>query len=148
MMPFRLRDQRGLTLLEVTVSLTLLSLVMLSLLYVLANSVKATNSSKDRLRATSLASSLLEYLGTTPTEDLTRFHGVDTREPGTFPGDAPSNAICLRWKSEIPANMKHPEAYGTVQVEANSPAPGRTRITVEVLWSSEKLRRVSLVEVR
>lgn len=148
-MTFSWREQKGLTLLEVVVALSLLALILMGLMFVVGSTSKAMTMSKDRDRATTLASTFLELLGTTAYDDLVVFNNVNTSNAGaTFPAEPKFYNICDRWRSEIVSTL-NPEAFGTVRVETNTPVTGRTRITVLVIWErGDNQHSVNMVEVR
>lgn len=148
-MTISMRNQKGLTLLEVLIALSILTLIMMGLLFVVGSSSKAVTMSKDRDRATTLASTFLELLGTTAYDDLVEFNGINTGDPvSTFPTDPQFFNICERWRNEI-ETILNPGAFGTVLVETNTPVSGRTRITVFVHWERGDIQHnANLVEVR
>ena len=148
-MTVNMGNQKGLTLLEVLVALSILALIMMGLMFVVGSSSKAITMSKDRDRATTLASTFLELLGTTAYDDLVEFNNVITSDPvGTFPTNPQFFDICERWRNEIETILSQ-DAFGTVLVETNTPVSGRTRVTVFVFWERGGIQHsANLVEVR
>lgn len=144
-----LNSQNGMTLIEVIVALSLLTFIILGLMFMVASSSKAVTTSKERSEAVSLASTFLELLGTVPYDELVEFDDVNTSNASTFPAQAQFKNICIAWRDQIADLMNYPTAYGIVEVETNTPVSGRTRITVFVFWSrGSDFRSVNIVEVR
>jgi prepilin-type N-terminal cleavage/methylation domain-containing protein len=148
-MTFNWRDQKGLTLLEVVIALSLLTVIIMGLMFVVGSTSKAMTMSKDRDRATALASTFLELLGTTGYDDLIVFNNVNTSDANaTFPEEPKFYSICDRWRNEIKSTLSS-DAFGVVRVETNTPVAGRTRITVFVFWErGGSQHSVNMVEVR
>jgi|GEM_PF-3591489 prepilin-type N-terminal cleavage/methylation domain-containing protein len=144
-----LKDQKGMTLLEVVVAMSLLTFITLGLMFMVGSSYRAVTASKERSQAVSLSSTFLELLGTIPYDDLVKFDNVNTSNTATFPTNTQFKNICISWRNQIADLMNYSTAYGLVDVETNTPVSGRTRITVYVFWPrGDEFRSVNIVEVR
>ena len=144
-----LKDQKGMTLLEVVVAMSLLTFITLGLMFMVGSSYRAVTASKERSQAVSLSSTFLELLGTIPYDDLVKFDNVNTSNTATFPTNTQFKNICISWRNQIADLMNYSTAYGLVDVETNTPVSGRTRITVYVFWPrGDEFRSVNIVEVK
>ncbi|MCL6613022.1 MAG: prepilin-type N-terminal cleavage/methylation domain-containing protein [Firmicutes bacterium] len=128
------RGRRGFTLVEITVALGIFAIVMLGLAAVAGISAQGGYASKQRLRATYLASQMLETLcspSMVTQNDLRLFvNGDNTANPATYISD-PTAAIIDAWAQNLTAQLG-PGASGTIAVAQN--ALGNDLITVTVTW--------------
>lgn len=144
------RGRRGFTLIEVTVALGIFAIVMLGLAAVAGISAQGGYASKQRLRATYLATRMLETLSSPDVvtdANLGFFDGDDTANPATYQAD-PTAAVTAEWAQTITTQMG-PGAWGTIGVEQDQPTTGNSRITVTVSWPYRgRTVNVTMVAVR
>lgn len=141
-------NEKGMSLLEVVVALGILGLVLFAALMAAGTSAGISRTSKFRTRATALAGSFLEVLSSSGPTELVVYNNLDTAQPASYPSGQSARDNCLRWNETIMQELG-PRAFGTVRVEADTPAAGRTRISVTVFWpSSQGMSESQLVEVR
>ena len=145
--------RRGFTLVEVTVTMGIFAIIMLGLAAVAGISVRGGYVSKQRLRATYLATWMLETISSpgivANTTDLTLFNGDDTANPATYQNDV-TGAITAEWAQMLTQQMG-PGTRGTITVAAMTQpvANGNFRITVTVTWPFRgRTGSVTMVAVR
>lgn len=128
------RRDAGFTLVEVMLSLFLLSIAVMTLMSMFTYAGRSILMGKKRTEATYIGQVMLERLTNDTLEHVALFSGVDTRVPSTFPAEGtPEHTATDDWKSVMGARL-HSGSYGTVTVENSQPVEGLTRITVTVIW--------------
>lgn len=141
-------NDKGMSLLEVVVAMGILGLVLFAALMAAGTSAGISRTSKLRTRATALAGSFLEVLSSSSPTEVAAYNNLDTARPASYPAGQPARDNCTRWKESIVQELG-PQAFGTARVEADTPAAGRTRISITVFWSTSRgMSESQLVEVR
>ena len=143
------RRRRGFTLIEITVAMGLLAVIMLGLAATAGISTRGGAMSRQRTRATYLASQMLETLCAGNIADITPFNGDDTSL--AIPNYPVGEETDL-WGQRIRQQLGD-GASGTIGVVGNGAdptvPPGKLRITVTVAWPLfGQDHRVQMVGVR
>lgn len=142
-MRYRRSGDAGFTLVEVMLSLFLLSIAVLTLLSMFTYGTRSVVQGKKRTEATYIGQIMLERLTSDTLEHVASFNGVVTSDPSTYPAGATERAAVEEWKNVMQSKL-HSTAYGTIVVQNSMPVEGMTHITVTVCWPITKDRDSSI----
>lgn len=142
--PSKLITDRGLTLVELLVATTILSVAMLGILGMFPVAHQHLRVGSDLTKATALAQRMVETLRDEPFQVVSRYHNADTRQPASFPPDDSAGtppfrggSLLERWRQEVTATPQLGGLYqGWGQIEAASLDRGLLSVTVTVGWSA------------
>ena len=91
--PQRLRSGNGYTMVEVLVASAILIVALLGIAAVMPTADMNLHLAGQISKAASLAQEMIEMTKNDPFSQLSLYHGVDTRNPATFPLDTPTPPI-------------------------------------------------------
>lgn len=144
--------RKGFTLVEVTVAMGILSFILLGLAAMAGISARGGVLSKQRTRATYLATQMLENLcdGNITEAMLLNYDNDNTADPSTYFLDPASKTG--EWANSISTQLQQ-DAFGTIDVARVDASPDRItnryRVTVTVTWFNRGQRNsVTIVGVR
>jgi hypothetical protein len=141
---------------EVLLAATIMVVALLGIATVLPSADMNLHNSGQISKAVSLAQQMIETLKNDPFTALSSYHGVDTRNTGTYPADDPNPPIpgmagnfmggsnLVKWVTDInlylAAGAGVTNGYGTIAVSdvATDPVSGIAilrKITVTLLWT-------------
>lgn len=140
----RLTGKRGLSLVELLMAMTIVSVAMLGIVGMFPVAHQHLRVGGDLTKATGLAQRMIELLRDEPLQVVPRYHSADTRMPSSFPADDPGLIPPFRggsslagWRDEIasapPTGGLH---RGWGRIEVASIDRGLLSITVTVGWSA------------
>ncbi|HHL39372.1 MAG TPA: type IV pilus modification protein PilV [Deltaproteobacteria bacterium] len=137
----RAADERGFTLLEVLVSMVVISVGLLAAASMQATAMSGTRSSNDMSVAIQLAEEMVDRIrvngGMTPDD----YDGIDTSSGCS--GSDPALGDCTQWYSRL-ADSGLTGAAGTVSVSTDSPISKVSTVTVTITWGAVTSRSVSV----
>jgi prepilin-type N-terminal cleavage/methylation domain-containing protein len=151
---YTVRGPRGFTLVELLVASSILVVALLGIASVLPTADVTLHQAGQISKAVSLAQQMIETIKNDPFTELTRYHGVDTRNTATYPTDEPIPPLpgtagnfmggtnVTRWKDDInlylTSGVGITGGYGTIVVSTvASDGSGNAvlrKVTVEVGW--------------
>lgn len=145
----RIISARGLTLVELLIAMTMLSVAMLGIVGMFPVAHQQLRVGSDVTKATALAQQMVEMLRGEPFQVVTRYDATDTRMPAAFPIDDPAGtppfrggSLLERWRDAI---MAAPEVGGLYQGWGQiAVAPldrGLVSVTVTVGWQATPVDR-------
>lgn len=132
-MRYRRSGDAGFTLVEVMLSLFLLSIAVLTLLSMFTYGTRSIVQGKKRTEATYIGQIMLERLTNDTLEHVAAFNGVNTNNQSTYPAGTAERAAVQEWKNIMQTKL-HSTAFGTVVIQNSVPVEGMTHITVTVCW--------------
>lgn len=140
---------RGFTLVEIAVAMGLLAIIMLGVAATVGISTRGGVMSRQRTRATYLATQMLETLCAGNIADITSFDGDDT---SLAVPNYPAGGETDLWGQRIRTQLGN-DANGIINVAGNAMDPtvpaGRLRVTIEVNWRlNRQNHRVQMVGMR
>lgn len=106
------RSEEGFSLVEVLLSLVLLTIVMLLTVQLMMSEIQGNHSGRSFTEATSIATDMVEKLMEVEYTDLTDFDGYDTTEEP--PGVEPALSYCGEWRQWIRDEL--PGGYGEIDI--------------------------------
>ncbi|NWG32781.1 MAG: prepilin-type N-terminal cleavage/methylation domain-containing protein [Rhodocyclaceae bacterium] len=106
------RSEEGFSLVEVLLSLVLLTIVMLLTVNLMMSEIQGNHSGRSFTEATSIATDMVEKLMEVDYTDLTDFDGYDTTEEP--PGLEPALSYCGEWRQWIRNEL--PRGYGEIDI--------------------------------
>ncbi|MGH7410705.1 MAG: type IV pilus modification PilV family protein [Candidatus Methylomirabilis sp.] len=138
----RLTGKRGLSLVELLMAMTIVSVAMLGIVGMFPVAHQHLRAGGDLTKATSLAQRMIELLRDEPLQAVPRYHNADTRTPSSFPADDPAasppfrgGSLLIGWRDEIAAVRPTGGLYrGWGRIEVASLDRGLLSITVMVGW--------------
>jgi|GEM_PF-5192081 len=126
------RRERGFTLLEVLMSLVMLTVVMLLTVRLMMSEVTGNHSGRLYTKATNIATDMVEKLMEIDYIDLPDFDNFNTGlEP---PGTEPAQSYCGEWKQMIQNEL--PGGYGEIDINYGS---NLSRATVTVRFNDTEV---------
>lgn len=137
-------NERGLTLVELLIAMTMLSVAMLGILGMFPVAHQHLRVGSDVTKATALAQRMVEALRDEPFQVVPRYHNADTRTPASFPLDDASGtppfrggSLLQQWQDEITATPQLGGLYqGWGRIEVASLDRGLRSVTVTLGWSA------------
>ena len=142
-------DEHGLTLVELLIALTVLSVGILGAVGMFPVAYQHLRAGGDLTKATALAQQMVELLRDEPLQLVPRYHNADTRDTASFPADDPGGtppfrggSALQRWRGDIataPAERGLYQGWGRIQVVPLD--RGLLTITVTVGWSVSHIDR-------
>lgn len=128
-----LLNNRGFTLVEVLVSITILSVGMLGVASMQLTALTSNAKSRDDTIVVQLVEEMVERVRVNGANSPEVYHGINTAN--TCPTADPAKGDCDQWKQRM-ADTKLPGLTGTVSVVAESPIEKTATITVTVSWGT------------
>lgn len=143
-----IRSNKGLTLLEVMISASILAVSLLAIAAVFPAAMGAMEGAGEERRAYAVAQGMLERIqGTAAFENVLQYNGQSTAQATPFlTGSAVVDANLTAWKQEIEQvpGSGLPQGVGTITVTVVGVTPARLgTITVTVQWPNQ--RQISAV---
>ncbi|MBB6091846.1 type IV pilus assembly protein PilV [Povalibacter uvarum] len=128
-----MRRSRGFSLIEVMVSVGVLSVALLGTAGLMASSLRNTNTAYYRSQATILADDILDRMRANINAARTGQYAIDPYAPGTEPTFAPSATgvalyDCTEWTMMLADAL--PDGVGVIET-----APGG-EVTIEIRWDN------------
>jgi len=133
-----LKNQKGFTLIEVLVSLTILAVGLLAVASMQTTAMSGNKISKEATIASELAEEMAERIRTNGGTTPAIYNNLTTGGDCTSLVE-PAKGECLQWKERLTLNQSGLlNAVGTVGVSTETPIPNAATITVTVIWSGGK----------
>jgi type IV pilus assembly protein PilV len=128
--------EKGSSLIEVMIAMTILAIGILGLGYLQANAMKYFGSAAINSNAAFAANAMLADVWGGGNSNVTAYNGVDTADTGTWPTSGVAALAVSNWAQEVQSTLPH--GRGMVQVlDANGGAcqqPPCTA-TVSITWT-------------
>ncbi len=146
---FEFTTETGLTIVELLIALTVLTLAMLGVVGMFPVAHQHLRAGGDLTKATALAQRMLELLRDEALELVPRYHNADTRQSASFPADDPGRTPPFRggsslqqWREEIAETRLGGGLHqGWGRIEVASLDRGLLSVTVTVGWSASPTNR-------
>ena len=140
-----MRDNRGFSIIEVLVSITIVSIGLLAAAAMQTTAITANGTARDGTIGIQLAEEMVDRIrinaGITPQD----YNGIDTN--GACGGADPALGDCTQWAARLAASGL-PAARGLVTVSAVDAPLARTRtVNVTVNWGNATPRTVTFTTI-
>ncbi|OYV79011.1 MAG: hypothetical protein B7Z70_08615 [Acidithiobacillus ferrivorans] len=137
---FRMNEtpkERGMSLIEVMIAMTILAIGLLGLAYLQASAAQYFGTAAVNSNAAFLSNAMLANIWGGGNSNITGFNNVDTANPSTWPSNGDSAWAVSTWAGNVQSTL--PGGQGTIQV-FNSSGGACTQppctATVAITWSS------------
>ena len=139
-------DKRGLTLIELLIAMSVLSVAMLGIVGMFPVAHQHLRAGGDLTKATALAQRIVELLRDEPLQAVNRYHNADTSQTASFPSDDPGGtppfrggSSLQRWREEI-AGVRSAEGLsrGWGRIEVVTLDRRLLAVTVTVGWPTPR----------
>lgn len=127
------KNAKGFTLIEVLISITILSVGMLGVASMQLTALSSNAKSRDDTVVVQLVEEMVERIRVNGGNNPGIYHGINTAN--TCTGSDPAKGDCTQWKQRM-ADTRLPGLTGTVSVVTESPIEKTSTITVQVTWGA------------
>lgn len=124
------RGGNGFSLVEVLLSLVLLTAVMSLTARLMVSEIRGNHSGRLYTKATGIATSMIEKLIQVDYEDLTDYDNFNT--DSTPPGVEPAHSDCAEWKELLRSEL--PDGYGEIDIQYDADL---SRMEVKVRFDAD-----------
>lgn len=137
--------QKGFSLIEVLIAMTLLAVGLLAVASMQTTAMSANTVSRDGTVAVQMAEEMVERLRVNAGNFPVRYNLLSTSGTSCTTLDEPAKGDCLQWKSRL-GNTSLRNAIGTVGVVNNSPMENTATATITVRWGGHSIQMTTIVE--
>ena len=127
----RKSNDKGFTLLEVLVSVVIVSIGLLGVAAMQTTAILGNTSAINRTRALGLAEEMVDRIRVNAGSTPNIYDAINTS--GVCGGSEPALGDCTQWQTRLQASGLS-NAFGTVAVTTDSPITKSATITVTVTW--------------
>jgi type IV pilus assembly protein PilV len=140
-----LKSQKGFSLIEVLVAITLLSIGLLGVASMQTTAISGNSFARTGTEGVQLAQEMVDLIRTNAGTNPQLYDGIDTN--ATCSGADPRLTDCANWQTSLQDSGLQ-NISGTVDVVANSPIDNTATVTVRVQWGpSGSNRKVILTTI-
>ncbi len=133
----KVQKERGMSLIEVMIAMTILAIGLLGLAYLQANAAQYFGTAAVNSNAAFLSNAMLANIWGGGSSNVSGFNGVNTANPSTWPHSGVSAWAVSTWSSNVQSTL--PGGQGTIQL-LNASGGACTQppctATVAITWSS------------
>lgn len=129
----RLANPKGFTLLEVLISVSILSVGLLAVASMQTSAISGNTFARDSTLAIQLAEEMVDRIRVNAGNVPNIYNGIDTNS--SCSGFDPALGDCNQWKTRLQSSGLT-DVRGQVTVTMDSPISKAATITVKVLWGS------------
>lgn len=137
-------NKSGFTLLEVLISIVILSIGLLTMANMQTTAMTGNTSARDMTIAVQLAEEMVDRIRVNAGDTPGIYNGIDTS--GACGGADPALGDCTQWQARLAASGLS-NATGTVNIVTNNPINKATTITVQVTWGTVLNRTVTFTSI-